>query len=478
MLSLPYKLNAFDISNPEAALNDKLPGGIRELSALIKKAKDNKGEVNSAYRLEREEIIGGGSPCPHCPKYLKLTSEINKVIEKMQKNPATYSDEVPAKLNNLTFLFFTEKRRAENGSIECKRFMDLTPDLKPTKFDGQFKLMADEVLKFNAVTDIQYSNPSTEEIVYYYRGSGYEKDIVVQAILTKEGGRFRYFRYIPSEQETNPYNLPDMGGPVAAKKPSDLKPDLPNPAGDFSGRSYSFNDMEEEKRLQQKAKEESEALAPLTSGAAPAADPSIIPSLGKYGVKLKADVEKKNSFIPKNVHFAEAIVDQDILGDLKVKASSDLSLKGNEAHLALKNGKDDLMVVELQTKLNGKTEHKVTVPFNIKVSDDGIGVKGKAETNNNGQVINMSLTDKGLDFIRSEFRRNGSTGATSYVLARDVALAKNETVSMQLGSGEDRKEYVSVKHIKKIKDNITLVLDVRVDQDKKATLFYQVQAKF
>lgn len=479
MLLLSLKLNAFDVTNPEAALTSKMPSGIKEISDFISKAKDGKGEPGSRYTLERDEIITAGAPCTHCPRYLKLTAEINKVVDKMQKDPKTYSNEVPAKLNNLTFLFYTEKRRAEDGSVDCKRFMDYTPDLRPTKFDGQFKLMAEEVLKFNSITDIQYMNPATEEVVYYYRGEGAEKDIVIQAILTKEGGRFRYFRHIPTAGESNPYNLPDMGTESVARyrDPETASGIRLKENADYSGRSYSFNEMQEQKRLEaeQVAKKKDEPAASQTPATE---DPSILPSLGKYDMKLKADVEKRNKYIPKNIHFAEANAEQDILGDLKVKASSDLSLKGNEAHLALKNGKDDLMVVELQTKLNGRTEHKVTVPFNIKVSDDGYGVKGNAETNTDGQVLNMSLTDKGIDYIRSEFRRNGTTGATSYVLARDIALAKNETLSMQVGSGEDRKEYVSLKHVKTLKENVTLILDVRVDQDKKATLFYQVSAKF
>lgn len=457
MASLSFKLNAFDGNNPlgSSSLGNPLRSpDIKELTALIKRAKEAEkaGTNQGKYLLEREARLNDEGPCSHCPRFLSLTSEVNKIVEKMARDPKQSTDELPVKINKLKFLFYTQKDRAEDGSVECRRFLDLTPDLKPTKFDGQFKLMAEDVLRFNAVSDIQYWNPKTEETVYYYRGEGADKDVIIQAILTKEGGVLRYFRYYPTENEKNPYNLPDFDKRYAEEKPFVKKP------------VHDFVATEENPSLPVVPEEETED--------------GIVPKLGTYDVKFKAEVEKRNKYIPKNVHFVEASADQDLLGDLKVKASSDLSLKGNDARLALKHGGDDLMLVELQTKLTGRTEHKVIVPFSVRVMDELPALKGRAETNSGGQVLNLSLTDKGIDYVRSEFRRNSSTGATSYVLARDIALSKSEAVSVQYGQGEDRNKFVAMRHAKSIKDNVTLVLDVRVDENRRTSLLYQVQAKW
>lgn len=452
MASLSFKLNAFDVNNP----NPLRSPDIKELTALIKRAKEAEkaGTHQGKYLLEREERMNDEGPCLHCPRFLALTSEVNKVVDKMAKDPKSYTDELPVRINKLKFLFYTQKNREEDGRIDCKRFMDITPDLKPTKFDGQFKLMAEDVLRFNAVSEVQYWNPKTEETVYYYRGEGQDKDIIIQAILTKDGGRFRYYRYYPTEAEKNPYNLPDFDKRYADVDESGSVQKKPS-------HDFVVRDEPAEKKESAVQQENGTGL-----------------KMGAYDLKFKAEVEKRNKYIPKNVHFVEASADQELIGDLNVKASSDLSLKGNEARLALKHGGDDLMLVELQTKLSGKTEHKVIVPFSVRVMDELPALKGRAETNTDGQVLNLSLTDKGIDYVRSEFRRNGTTGATSYVLARDVAVSNKEVVSMQYGEGEDKNKFVALRHAKSIKDNVTLVLDVRVDENRRTSLMYQVNAKW
>jgi hypothetical protein len=446
MALLSFKLNAFDVSyplRPETFSSSMDSPDAKDLEVFIKKAREeNFRSYEGRYRLEREKRLTEVAPCSHCPKFLSLTGEINKVVAKMAADPNLSTDEVPLKLNKLKFLYYTQKIRAEDGGVECQRFMDYTPDLKPTKWDGQFQLMAEDALRFSAVTDIQYIDPKTEESVYYYRGEGDDKNIVVQAILTKEGGRFRYYRYYPTKEEDNPYNLPDLDLRSVAQ--TDEIPAVPDPVETLTN---------EEKT-------------------------SFFPKLGNYALTFKAKVEKRNKYIPKNVHFVEASADQDLLGDFKVKASTDFSLKGNEAKLALKNGEDDLMVVELKTKMNGKTEHKVVVPFSVRVNEDLPTLKGKAEINNGGEVLNLSLTDKGIDLMRSEFRRNGSTGATSYVLSRDIVSTKNEVLTMQYGSDEDQNKFIGLRHAKAIKDHLTLAMDVRVNEDKKVTLVYQANVRW
>lgn len=453
MASLSFKLNAFDLDP-----NDK-----KNLEDLINKTKNDKTmmdpKTNPYYRMLREEEIRNDRTCSHCPKYLLLTEEVNKIVDKMANDPKQSSEELPVKLTKLKFMFYDQAVRDQDNNVQCKRFLDMTPDFKPTKFDGQFKLLAEDVLKFQAVTDIYYKNPNQEETVYYYRGEGSEKNLIVQAVITKDGGKLRYFRYIPSQQEENPYNLPDLD------KTTPLKYE-PGPADNYVLKN--------------------ENAAPETSGGISSGVTGGIKDIlkdkeiGNDNVKLKfkADVERRNKYIPNNVHFMEAKVDQEIVGDIKLQGKSDVSLAGNVAHLSLKREGKDMVLVDLDTKLNGDTTHKVTVPFDVRVYDDLPGIKGNVQTSNTGQVLNLTLVDKGIDLVRSEFRRNADTGATSYVLAKDVSIAKNEVVSMQYGKGENNVQYASIKHAKTIKENITLVLDVRYDQEKRASLYYQVSAKF
>ena len=155
-----------------------------------------------------------------------------------------------------------------------------------------------------------------------------------------------------------------------------------------------------------------------------------------------------------------------------------MSLKGNQAKVAFKNGQSDLVQVELETKLSGKTDHKILIPFSVRVLDVLPEVKGNVQQNSNEQVLNLNLTDKGVDYVRTQYKKNTNTDKTSYVLARDIPISTTEAVSIQYGKGEDDNRYLVLRHTKSIKTNITMALDVRIDENKHATLLYQVSAKF
>jgi hypothetical protein len=449
--TLPFKLNAFDFFGKS---NSNLTED--QFHQFENKLKQKKEEIKTnpkadfTYNLFREEELKNDQSCPTCPKYLLLTDEINKVVDKMAKDPKlATSDELPAKINHLKFLYYEQGIHERDGGTRCQRFSDLTPDLKPIKFDGQFKLLAEDTLNFKNITTIQYMNPDLDEVVYYYKGQNEnDKDIIVQAIMTRNGGKFRYYRYTPSEKEANPYNLPDMTktyGPKYEPRPAD---------------NYTFKDK-------------ADAPAPQSTTPGTAAV-----GTENYKLTFKAEVEKRNKWIPKNIHFVEGKIDQDLFGDVKIKANSDLSAKGNQAHLALKNGASDLVVLDVDTKLNGKTEHKVTIPFSVRVVEDVPEIKGGVEVGSHAQVLNLNLTDKNVVYAHTEFRKNTDSGRTSYVIARDMQIAPNEAVSVAYGKGEDEKRYASLRHVKNLKNNITLILDARVDQDKKVTVMYQMSAKF
>lgn len=433
MALLPFKLNAVEQGTRLS---------FKDAEILIREAYDAIPDFN--YRLEREEILRAEKTCTHCPRYILLTEEINKVVERMAKDPKVNTGiELPAKVNKLKFLFYTQLLRDSDGNKRCLRSWDTTPDLRPTKLDGQFKLMAEDVLRFGKVTDIQYINPEAEETVYYFRGEGLEKDIVIQAILTKDGGKFRYFRHITTKEEENPYNLPDLNGGAdsgVAGAPQLIQKGAPP------------------------SKVESADSENKTSGNA---------------LVFKAEVEKLNKFIPKNVHFIEATLDQEIFGGVKLKGSSDTSLKGNTANFKLKGESgNDLIMVDLHTKVSGKTEGRVIIPYAIRVFDESPWeVKGDLRHENGSQILTMSLAEQSTELIRSEYRKNPN-GVTSYVLAKDFQTNPDESYSVQYGKGEDNNRYASFKHTKLIKNKVAVVVDVRVGEGKTSSLVYRAEYKF
>ncbi len=440
-------LSAFSFELKAIDFKDFNDPKLKAIEEQLKKSKEQDPTLknNSYYKLLYEEEIASDQTCSHCPKYLLLTEQINKVVDKIAKDPKlAISDEVPLRINNLKFLFYTQAIHERNGKLKCQRFMDLTPDLKPTKFDGQFKLVAEDILPYSSIASMQYMNPDLEETVYYYRGVDGDKNNIVQAIFTRTGGKFRYFKYTPTANEENPYNLPDLGNSSAPKYE-------PTPAS-----TYVFK-------------------PDVDPNAGPPAPPSFTDN---YKLTFKTEVEKQNKYVPKNVHFAAGSMEQVLIDGFSLKGTTDLSLKGNQAKVAFKNGQSDLVQVELETKLSGKTDHKILIPFSVRVLDVLPEVKGNVQQNSNEQVLNLNLTDKGVDYVRTQYKKNTNTDKTSYVLARDIPISTTEAVSIQYGKGEDDNRYLVLRHTKSIKTHITMALDVRIDENKHATLLYQVSAKF
>jgi hypothetical protein len=407
------------------------------------------------YKLkEKVKYLGSESvdneDCSHCPKHLQLTDSINKVLEVLRANPVINStEEVPIAINNLKFLYYTVKMNQVDGTTKCFRYNDITPDLKGTHLDGEMQLMAEDVFKFVGISSVQILDPLKDEIIYYYRGVGDQKNILVQAILNKKGGKFKYFYYRPTELEKNPYNLPSMGvdsetDPTVIKKKvvTSVQPTFPP-------------------------------------------EKEVIVGKDKMNFVVSPSVDKRWRIVPTNVQIAKADISQLVGGaeGVRVSATSNLSLKGNEMSMNLQNEKGTQYAeIFLKTALNGKTESRVVVPYEVRFGPDSdkeaLKVKGQIVEETNAISGVMSLTDNLTTYFRSEFRREKITNTTSYVIARDFAIAKDEVATLSVGNIGDKKNFVAIQHKKSIKDNVTMVLEVKVDDQRKAYVQYQLKAQF
>ncbi|MBC7712701.1 MAG: hypothetical protein H7177_05155 [Rhizobacter sp.] len=417
---------------------------LTELTTFIEKA--------TAKSVEKPKLIGqestSDSDCSHCPKHVQLAGDINKILDQMKKDPKVgQEEEVPVNINRLKFLYYSVKTRQDDGAVTCNRYKDITPDLKPTKFDGAAELMAENVFKFSGTTAVQILDPKTEEIIYYYRGEGDQRNIIVQAILNKDGGKFRYYYYRPTEEEKNPYGIPSMGSaaiPDVTLKKAELN--LP--------------------KIIQTSEDK-------------------IDSKNKFKLSVDPTLETKMVVIPKNIHVAEAEVSQNIGGadGVRVNAKSHLSLRGNEANMNLQNEKGTSYIqVDVLTNLKGETTRTVTVPYEVKLGaaddKDAVKVTGKMLDSSTQQLVTFALTDSSTSYMRTEFKKDKLTNANSYVVAKDFSIDKDQMATVAVGRNEMQNKYVSLQHRLAVKDNLTMVLDVRVDENKRTSFMYQLKAKF
>jgi len=446
-----------------AILNPNKSVGIKALSKYIdSQIRKNK---NSPV-LFKDTVVTSDVKCPTCPSYLKLTESINEILQNMKSDPTISSqDDLPVSINKLNLLFYVEKSRQLDGSVTCKRFLDQTPNLIPTSFPGTSELMLESVMSFGSVSQMQLIDPNKEEVLYYYRGEGEERNIIVEAKMTREGGRLRYFYYRPAIAEANPYNLPNLGEEekdVTLKKKTPQMPPLAN---------NTAEDLEAEKK-----KRDSLNLAKKQDKISYEIDPKVV---------------MRNKYIPKNVHLASGSLSQSISETgLSVNGVSQLTLTGNKAQLNLTNDQGyNYAILDLNTSLSGKSTRTIIVPFEVNLGNQSVGsqsngeeggpkLSGHFEDSNNHSLATFSLTDRTTSYFRTEYKRLKHSATSTFAIAKDFIIGKNEVVSVAVGRNETTANYASLQHRKALSDNVTMVLDVRYDTDKKAMLMYQVRAQF
>lgn len=387
----------------------------------------------------------GTQDCSHCPKHIQLSGTINKILETMKKNPELVkNDQIPIEINRLRFMFYQIKTRENDGSIRCNRYQDVTPDLRPTRLDGELQLVAEDAFKFPGVSMLQVMDPAKEEVMYYYRGEGDQKNIVVQAILTKDGGKFRYFYYRPTEKERNPYNLPSMG----ADEPRDAT-------------------------VKKKVYEAPKLVL---------SDEDKADSKNKYQLSVDPTLETKMNIVPKNLNIAKGNLSHGQSG-FRLNADSSLSLKGNEANLNFQTEEGKKYIeLDVVTTLAGETTRTVSVPYEVRLTSEKdpekIKLSGKLEDQTAAQVVTLALTGDTTEHVRTEWKKDKATNLQTYSVARDFDVRPGERISVAVGKNTERNKYVSFQAKKSIKDNLTMVLDVRMDENRRASLTYQLKARF
>lgn len=406
-------------------------------------------------QLFRESEISARSRCQHCPTHMKLTESVNGILQKLKEDPKLSSaEEVPVSINRLNFLFYTEKARLIDGTVVCNRFLDEAKDLKPTSFPGTMELVMEDIFKFDGISQLQILDPSKEEITYYYRGEGVERNIIVQAILTKEGGKLRYYHYRPTQYELNPYNLPSMGEKEMRDVTKKIESIVLGPEVKPSAEDL-----------------EAARLKEAASGSKDKANFSIDPK-----------VIMRNKYLPKNLHLAQGTLTQELMDTgFTVNGLSELSLRGNKAQISIQDGSgSNFIVLDVNTSLSGKTTRTVVVPYEMSTGSqkDSLTIKGQIADSNTHSTATFALTDSTTQYFRSEVRKDKQTGITVFGIAKDFLINKKEAISVAVGRNETHASYASLQHKKALKDNITIVLDTRIDSNRVVTLSYQLRANF
>jgi hypothetical protein len=421
-----------------------------DANLFVKKFNEMKNKLpNGKFEYLLDEYSGATPGCSTCPPLLKLTNDVNQALQKLSENPVKKESdediELPTKIKKLKFLYYDVKMHLPDGSIVCKKHINFVDQsFNPEKYDfkGQMQLLGDQVFQFNDIRSVLLSDPTTQDVSYYYRGEGESKNLFVQAIMRKDGtSLFRYYRYYPTEKELNPYNLPDLTG--------------------------------EDENIYKKRRR------PKVSSISQLADEDSSKVKNSNTIEFKADLEKSHG-LPKDVHFMDASVDTKLSDQLNLVGESHLSLKGNIGKLKVNNGERDVVLLNVETKLNGETKHQIIIPYSVDLTNlyEGSKVNSTVVKDESGSAVVLSLTDHNIESVRAEIRNNSNTGRTSKIIAKDYIVSDKEVYGGAMGSDENGNRFISFKHARSFSKNASMVIDLRIGSDHTTTLMYQFSSRF
>ncbi len=398
-------------------------------------------------------------PCNHCPTYMGLTEAVNKIVKAMPVKDIQGHNLKTIRSNELEFMYVIVKNDLQKtGNSNCHKYFDQDPmrEYFEGKKEGEYRVLSSELIEMSKVGDIQMIKPGSEAVYYYYRGRGAQKDLLYEIrALENKPYTLTIYRYLATEKEKNPYNLPDLSGESRISDEMGLK--LPR----------QFDQVEQVVTEKE--------------------DPN------NY-LNMEMRLEKRGKYLPKDLHFMQAGTEMNLLDVADLKSETKLSLKERISRWSLKSHETKHEWLQLELKHKGLDEvgTKVSVPYRLTLNEgSGLKVSGhvseqidrkgtEVDNDSSHRSLSLVLTDHDLEMVRMEARKSYN-GHSSVLLQHGRTLAPNETISVNGGFREDNlghATFVGFQHAKRIKDTTTLIFDVRIDSQNKTTLMYQVHHKF
>lgn len=203
--------NIHDFIKSDAALNE---GSVAIQAALLEQEAISNDPNARAKQFYQQEVKK--EPCSHCPRYLDLVLEVNKIVEKVNTFDQKIENEKLIQLSKLNFLYFITKSTLDDGKVKCSTVNSQDPFLFDQINKGNMTLAAEEALALPNVTDVQYFATGDREVHYFYRGAGVENDTIIEVVMVQnKPSIIKYYKY---QDNLNLPSLGDDSTPVARDK--------------------------------------------------------------------------------------------------------------------------------------------------------------------------------------------------------------------------------------------------------------------
>lgn len=473
--------------------NDRYKGFVQKLSTNVSQGANSEelAKFNRAldkYVADKENGIKGTtemldsstldqSECSSCSSYLNLTKDVSKIIDKLGKGQdVSVANQAALELNTLNFLYYVIRYETSDGKIHCGKYGSVEATGK--SYNGQYKFMSEEIVDLPNVESIQFMPNGGREVVYLYRGSGAQRNTMIEVHMLPDGkAKIRYFAYKPSASELELERLSRniiKGDTII----SILRP-----------------------------KEKEEPTGPYLD---------IIPS-----VKLRDGV------VPTDVEMVKAKTSTAITEKLSLEAKAKISYNEQKTEFSLKDDSgSDWVKINATNYTSGNKEIVTIIPTSLVLDEESklkidANVKNETVINTdtkdtaaksvvNAQTYTLSLTDHSNKYIEFELYQRPSTeytklsaknefnndmigtittsfsadtaGDKSYSIGKKTDLGTYGKLTTSFGStisntnGSSR--FVDVQHEVALSKTSSLAITARASDDRKVTTLFQFKARF
>ena len=400
-------------------------------------------------------------PCSHCPKYLNLTLEVNKIVEKAKEDKdVALENDAFIQLSKLKFLYYVVRSENEQGGVNCqKQGEDL---FRPVNMDGHFQMIKETIVKMNDMTEFQYYPRDQEEIYYYYRGEGANANIIIEVVMHKDGSaNLRYYEFDASD-----------------------------------GSTLYMKQLQQQKKFAAEKGEEKPK------------DNFFSPTL---------EVKTGDTLMPSDITLLKAGAKTQLAEDLNVKLDHKASVNEQSASFAFEkdNGEKWIVVegknitdggkslktivpVEIELLKESKLKFNASVENNLSVNSMADAKKGNITTT---QTVKLGLTDHDHEYfdvkadldaeglskttLQNKFKYGeGSSIGSSVTMERNGnrSYSVNNVTNMNtygklttsFGVASDNKYFAETQYEKKISEASSLVIGSKIGQsDRSFTLMWQ-----
>jgi hypothetical protein len=405
----------------------------KELFRILKNALEEK--KNTKPSLDDgiyQEYRTDDSPCSHCPPYIKLIREVNRIVEKFPETNESLAaqNESLIQLNRLKFMYYEVKLAEENGKTKCIQYQHSG---FPQLFSkDNTTLLAEEALALPNVTSLQYVPTGKEqEIRYFYRGEGTARNILIEvSIFPDRKAVIRYHKY----KDPLEMNLPDLG---SSNSDSILNAPLGEaPLVDEKERVAGVGSLNVTSKRKAKLNKQSLGIAVEDSG-------------GKDWVRL--DVTHQSL---KDVRVSTVVPIEWNLDDEGLKIGGVVRYDGNTNYK--EKTTEQKKTVELALTDHNHEYMKTT--FVSREDADQLIIASRYSVGSLGSVSGIASAD--------------SNGRKEFSLSHEIQDEKS-SMTTRLGMSSDAKRFFELQRAQKIDKDQSMVLTIRANDRRETAIIYQ-----